>query len=105
MARRLRPVSRRELMVRLKALGFSGPYTGGRHQFMVRGSVRLVLPNPHRGEVGVDLLIPPHAGASQHGGPGKRFLGKLPSMVGQREHEDIKRILRQAGIEEEEWLE
>lgn len=72
MARRLRPVSRRELVARLKALGFSGPYTGGRHQFMVRGSVRLVLPNPHRGEVGVDLL---------------------------------KRILRQAGIEEEEWLE
>jgi len=72
MARRLRPVSRRELVARLKALGFSGPYTGGRHQFMVRGSVRLVLPNPHRGKVGVDLL---------------------------------KRILRQAGIEEEEWLE
>ncbi|AAS82047.1 type II toxin-antitoxin system HicA family toxin [Thermus thermophilus] len=72
MARRLRPVSRRELVARLKALGFSGPYTGGRHQFMVRGSIRLVLPNPHRGEIGVDLL---------------------------------KRILRQAGIEEEEWLE
>ena len=72
MARRLRAVSRRELVARLKALGFSGPYTGGRHQFMVRGSIRLVLPNPHRGEIGVDLL---------------------------------KRILRQAGIEEEEWLE
>ena len=72
MARRLRPVSRGELVARLKALGFSGPYTGGRHQFMVRGSIRLVLPNPHRGEIGVDLL---------------------------------KRILRQAGIEEEEWLE
>jgi len=72
MARRLRPVSRRELVARLKALGFSGPYTGGRHQFMVRGSIRLILPNPHRGEIGVDLL---------------------------------KRILRQAGIEEEEWLE
>ena len=71
MARRLRPVSRRELVARLKALGFSGPYTGGRHQFMVRGSIRLVLPNPHRGEIGVDLL---------------------------------KRIRRQAGIEEEEWL-
>jgi predicted RNA binding protein YcfA (HicA-like mRNA interferase family) len=72
MARRLRPVSRRELVARLKALGFSGPYAGGRHQFMVRGSIRLVLPNPHRGEIGVELL---------------------------------KRILKQAGIEEEEWPE
>ncbi len=39
---------------------------------MVRGEVRLVLPNPHRGEIGVDLL---------------------------------KRLLRQAGIKEEEWQE
>ena len=27
-------------------------------------------------------LIPPHAGLRQHGGPGKRFLGKLPGLVG-----------------------
>jgi len=27
-------------------------------------------------------LIPPHAGLCQHGGSGKRFLGKLPGLVG-----------------------
>ncbi len=55
--KRLSAVSRRDLLSRLKQLGFEGPYTGGRHEFMVRGSTRLVLPNPHRQDVGVDLLV------------------------------------------------
>jgi predicted RNA binding protein YcfA (HicA-like mRNA interferase family) len=53
---RLAPVSRRDLVQRLTSLGFEGPYTGGRHQFMVRGDRRLILPNPHRKEISVDLL-------------------------------------------------
>ena len=50
------PISRRELIRRLKLLGFSGPYSGGRHEFMLRGERRLTLPNPHRTEIGADLL-------------------------------------------------
>jgi predicted RNA binding protein YcfA (HicA-like mRNA interferase family) len=53
---RLAPVSRRDLVRRLASLGFEGPYTGGRHEFMVRGDHRLILPNPHRKEISVDLL-------------------------------------------------
>jgi len=53
---RLTPVSRRELIQRLKRLGVEGPYTGGRHKFMLRGDRRLILPNPHRGDISVDLL-------------------------------------------------
>jgi predicted RNA binding protein YcfA (HicA-like mRNA interferase family) len=71
MTTRLTPISRRELVQRLRELGFDGPFTGGRHEFMVRGSVRLILPNPHRQEVSTDLL---------------------------------SRLLRQAGIEREEWF-
>lgn len=55
--KRLAPVSRRELIQRLRQLQFEGPFTGGRHEFMVRGSVRLVLPNPHRQEISIDLLV------------------------------------------------
>ena len=47
-------------------------YTGGKHQYMVRGEVRVVLPNPHQGDISRDLLA---------------------------------RILRQAGISREEWVE
>jgi len=55
-AGRLTPVSRRELVRRFLRLGFDGPYTGGRHEFMVRQDRRLILPNPHRGDIGVALL-------------------------------------------------
>jgi hypothetical protein len=39
-----------------KALWYDGPFPGGRYQFMTgpRGTVR--LPNPHRGDISVDLL-------------------------------------------------
>lgn len=51
------PVSRRELIARLRALGFDGPYSGGRHSFMRRGSLKVRVPNPrHGGEISVALL-------------------------------------------------
>ena len=53
---RLTSVSRRELISRLSRLGFEGPYAGGSHEFMLGGVRRLILPNPHRAEIGPDLL-------------------------------------------------
>jgi predicted RNA binding protein YcfA (HicA-like mRNA interferase family) len=50
------PVSRRQLIAALRRLGFQGPYSGGKHQFMVRGDRVLTIPNPHRGDIGVELL-------------------------------------------------
>ena len=53
-------------------MDFDGPFQGGKHPYMIRGDLVLTLPNPHKKEIGVDL---------------------------------IQRILRQAGISREEWLE
>ena len=53
---RLKAVSREELIRRLRELGFDGPFTGGHHFFMVRRGLRLIIPNPHRSDIGVDLL-------------------------------------------------
>lgn len=50
------PVSRRRLISGLRKLGFTGPYSGGRHEFMVRGTTVLTVPNPHSGDIGVKLL-------------------------------------------------
>lgn len=50
------PVSRRKLITSLRRLGFTGPYFGGRHQFMARGDLVLTIPNPHSGDVAVGLL-------------------------------------------------
>ena len=67
---RLGPIGREDLIFYLKRLGFEGPYSGGKHPFMVRGNSRLAIPNPHRKEIGISL---------------------------------VSRILRQAGIEKDEW--
>ena len=53
---KLRPVSFRELIRKLKTLDFEGPFTGGKHLFMIKGDLRLTIPNPHRQDIGVDLL-------------------------------------------------
>ena len=53
---KLGPISWRKLIRRLKALGFDGPYSGGRHVYMVRGEVALTVPNPHAGDISPDLL-------------------------------------------------
>lgn len=51
------PMRRRDFFIRyLRKLGFEGPYSGGKHQYMVRDKMRLVLPNPHRGDIGRELL-------------------------------------------------
>jgi predicted RNA binding protein YcfA (HicA-like mRNA interferase family) len=53
---RLGPITRTELIRYLQILGFEGPYSGGKHQFMLRSTIRLRLPNPHRRDVGRELL-------------------------------------------------
>lgn len=45
------PCSRSEVIRKLKKLGFEGPYPGGRHSFMKRGSYRQIIPNPHGGQI------------------------------------------------------
>ena len=52
----LGPVSRRELVRRLRALGFEGPFAGAKHQFMMRGARSVRIPNPHGSDIGVELL-------------------------------------------------
>lgn len=51
-----RPLKRRELVGALRRAGFTGPYSGGRHEFMQHGDLVLTIPNPHRGDISVGLL-------------------------------------------------
>ena len=53
---RLGPISRSDLIKRLRALGWEGPITGRKHQHMVKGDRQLTIPNPHREDIGVNLL-------------------------------------------------
>ena len=53
---RLAPVTRSELVRRLRTLGFDGPYAGGRHPQMQREDVTVIIPNRHEGDIGIGLL-------------------------------------------------
>ena len=50
------PVSRKDLIRGLRKMGFDGPYAGGKHQFMIKGNITLTIPNPHKGDIGRELL-------------------------------------------------
>ena len=39
-----RPLKRRDLIRKLRALGFDGPFSGTRHQFMISGQHRQTIP-------------------------------------------------------------
>lgn len=54
---KLGPIKRRDLIRYLRELGFEGSYAGGKHQYMVKGEVKLVIPNPHHSDISRDLLI------------------------------------------------
>ena len=53
---RFGPIKRRELVACLLRLGYSGPYAGGRHEFMLRGTESVTIPNPHGRDIGPNLL-------------------------------------------------
>jgi predicted RNA binding protein YcfA (HicA-like mRNA interferase family) len=53
---RFGPLSRKDLIRCLQKMGFDGPYSGGKHSFMTRGDFALTIPNPHKSNIGRELL-------------------------------------------------
>ena len=64
------PIKRPDLIRYLRQLEFEGPYSGSKHQYMVKDDITVRIPNPHRGDISRGLLV---------------------------------EILRQAGIDKDEW--
>jgi len=50
------PIKRRDLIRFLKQLGFKGPFSGGKHQFLIKDDLTVWVPNPHRGDIGTGFL-------------------------------------------------
>ncbi|MBI4551467.1 MAG: type II toxin-antitoxin system HicA family toxin [Candidatus Latescibacteria bacterium] len=53
---RLGPIKRYDLIRYLRQSGFEGPYSGGKHQLMIKDDITVRLPNPHQGDIGRELL-------------------------------------------------
>lgn len=48
---KLRPIKRKDLISCLRRLDFTGPYAGGKHEYMQRGRLKVRIPNPHQGDI------------------------------------------------------
>ena len=51
----MKPIPRRELIRKFRALGFEGPISGGRHAFMQKGSLKIHIPGEHGEDTSVAL--------------------------------------------------
>ena len=50
-------ISRKELIRKFRALGYSGPFSGGKHQFMKKDQKKIRIPNPHgSGDIHIGLV-------------------------------------------------
>ena len=53
----INPISRKELISKLKAFGFEGPFRATKHQYMIKGRQKIFIPNPHGSkDIGNPLL-------------------------------------------------
>lgn len=50
------PIKRDDLIRALRSAGFIGPLYGRKHQVMRRGDITVRIPNPHRNDIGRELL-------------------------------------------------
>lgn len=51
-----KPISHKKFIQRLKKYGFSGPYSGSKHSFMIKDSLKLRVPNPHHSDISSVLV-------------------------------------------------
>jgi len=51
-----RNISWRKLVQNFRKLGFEGPYSGGKHLFMKKGSLKIHIPSKHKGDIGTGLV-------------------------------------------------
>ncbi len=51
------PIKQKDLVKYLRILGFDGPFSGGKHPFMIKKSLTITIPNPHKVDIGKELLF------------------------------------------------
>ena len=51
-----RNISWRKFVQNFRRLGFEGPYSGGRHMFIKKGSLKIHIPHKHKGDISAGLV-------------------------------------------------
>ncbi|MBI4120127.1 MAG: type II toxin-antitoxin system HicA family toxin [Parcubacteria group bacterium] len=50
-------ISWKKLVQKFQKLGFRGPYPGGRHLYVVKDTLKVRIPNPHRSDISKALVF------------------------------------------------
>ncbi len=53
---KLSPLKREILISKLRKLGFSGPFSATKHQYMKRNAEKIFIPNPHGKDIGLPII-------------------------------------------------
>ena len=53
---KLGPIKRKDLIRYMRQLDFTGPYSGGKHQLMIKEKLKIRIPNPHKSDISENLL-------------------------------------------------
>jgi predicted RNA binding protein YcfA (HicA-like mRNA interferase family) len=54
---KLGPIKRKDLIYYFQQLGFDGPFSGGRHEYVIKGRLKIYIPNPHQGDISRGFLV------------------------------------------------
>ena len=52
----INPISRKELIFKLKKFGFDGPFRATKHHYMIKEKHKIFIPNPH-GSKDIGILL------------------------------------------------
>ena len=50
------PIKRKDLIRYMRQFDFTGPYSGAKHQFMIKEKLKIRIPNPHKSDISENLL-------------------------------------------------
>jgi predicted RNA binding protein YcfA (HicA-like mRNA interferase family) len=56
LSEKITPLSRDKLIRKLCNVGFEGPIAGGKHSCMIKSKQKIIIPNPHRGDISIVLI-------------------------------------------------
>ena len=46
------PIKHRDLVKAVRKVGYEGPFSGGKHLYMIKVDIVLTIPNPHGSDIG-----------------------------------------------------
>ena len=53
---KLKLLKYREFIAKLKKIGLEGPISGGKHPHFLFGNIKIIVPNPHGGDVDKNIV-------------------------------------------------